>query len=75
MCEITWHILIASTIEDLSYVLLSYLGYILLYEIFVCNVKYRLIDMCCTLLGREQTCSTEQLASIVGVANDVIMEV
>jgi len=42
---------------------------------FVCNIKYRLIDMCCTLFGREQTCCTEQLASVVGVANDVIMEV
>jgi hypothetical protein len=75
MCEITQHILIASAIEDLLYVLLKYLGYILLYKIFVCNIKYRLINMCCKLCGSEQTCSTEQLASVVGVANDVIMEV
>jgi len=75
MCEITRHILITSAIEDLSYVLLKYFGYILLYKIFVCNIKYRLIDMCCTLFGREQTCCTEQLASVDAVASDVIMEV
>lgn len=74
MCEITRHILMTSTTEDLPYVLLKYLGYILLYKIFVCNIKYRLIDMCCTLFGREQTCCTEQLASVIGVANDVIMD-
>jgi len=31
--------------------------------------------MCCTLFGREQTCCTEQLASVDAVASDVIMEV
>lgn len=65
MCEITRHILITSSIKDLPYVLLKYLGCVLLYKIFVCNIKYGLIYMCCTLFGREQTCCTEHLAGLL----------